>query len=53
MDIAEVKGTPILGIDVWEHAYYLHYQNRRADYVNAFWSLVNWAEVNRRFSAAR
>jgi Fe-Mn family superoxide dismutase len=53
MDIAEVKGTPVLGIDVWEHAYYLHYQNRRADYVNAFWSLVNWAEVNRRFSAAR
>ncbi len=53
MDIAEVKGTPILGIDVWEHAYYLHYQNRRADYVNAFWNLVNWAEVNRRFSAAR
>jgi Fe-Mn family superoxide dismutase len=53
MDMAEVKGTPILGIDVWEHAYYLHYQNRRADYVNAFWSLVNWAEVNRRFSAAR
>jgi Fe-Mn family superoxide dismutase len=53
MDMAEVKGTPILGLDVWEHAYYLHYQNRRADYVNAFWSLVNWAEVNRRFSAAR
>jgi Fe-Mn family superoxide dismutase len=53
MDIAEVKGTPIFGIDVWEHAYYLKYQNRRPEYLTNIWNVVNWEEVSRRFEAAQ
>ena len=51
MDVAEVKGTPLLGADVWEHAYYLKYQNRRAEYLNAFWAVVSWKKIAERFQA--
>jgi superoxide dismutase len=52
MDVAEVKGTPIFGIDVWEHAYYLKYQNKRADYLAALWNVFNWTEISNRYKAA-
>ena len=53
MDVAEVKGTPLLGVDVWEHAYYLKYQNRRADYLGAFWNVISWDKIEARYQSAK
>jgi Fe-Mn family superoxide dismutase len=53
MDVVDTRGAPILGVDVWEHAYYLKYRNKRADYLSNWWTVVNWAEVSRLFEEGK
>jgi Fe-Mn family superoxide dismutase len=53
MDVADVKGFPVIGLDVWEHAYYLKFQNKRPDYIDAFWSVVDWNKAEARYQAAQ
>jgi superoxide dismutase, Fe-Mn family len=53
MDVAEVKGTPVLGVDVWEHSYYLKYQNKRADYLGAIWNVISWDKADEHYNAAK
>ena len=53
MDVADVKGFPVIGLDVWEHAYYLKFQNKRPDYVDAFWNVVDWNKAEARYLAAQ